>query len=239
MKINDNIEVLDVNDIYATTLGIRTDESIAWYKSARSNLRSAKALLDNKQYPHSVFFLQQSIECVVKAIVLENKVIDNAKIFSHSPEKALELFYKKMNSGSIEFCVKIKDRMKDLNDFESRIVEMAAQVNSQAKEYMEIERMKDINGFLVNKEAVVAIGLPGSAISDEVAYKFIFRKQFVLNLVYCFSILFSTTQQSSRYPTCVNGNLLIPTQQYSLPKIIEGLTTILPWFDFILQEVYE
>lgn len=238
MRINDDIEVLDVNEVYATTLGIRTDVSIAWYKSARSNLLSAKVLMDNKQYPHSAFFLQQSIECIVKAILLENKVIDNAKSFSHSPEKALELFYKKMNSGSMEFCVKIKERMKDLNDFESRMVEMATLVNSLAKEYMDIERMKDINDFQVNPESVVAIGLPGKVVSDVVAYKFIFRKQFVLNLVYCFAILFSTTQQSSRYPTIVNEELLLPDQQYSSPKIVDGLATILPWFNFILQEVY-
>ena len=82
MEIRDDIVVLDVNEIYGVTSAKRTDVSLAWFKSARSNLYSAKVLLDSKQYSHTVFFLQQSIECIIKAILLENSIIDNAKSFS-------------------------------------------------------------------------------------------------------------------------------------------------------------
>ena len=217
----------------------RTDISLAWFKSARSNLYSAKVLLDSKQYSHTVFFLQQSIECIIKAILLENSIIDNAKSFSHSPEKTLELFYVKMNSDSLKFCLKVKERMRDLRDFESRMVTMVALVNSQVKEYIEIEGLKEVDDFQVSREGALAMGLPETVIPDVVVYKFVQRKHFVLNLIYCFAVLFNTTQQSSRYPTLVGGDLLLPAKQYGLPKIVEGLITIVPWFDYILREIYE
>lgn len=239
MEIRDDIVVLDVNEIYGVTSAKRTDVSLAWFKSARSNLYSAKVLLDSKQYSHTVFFLQQSIECIIKAILLENSIIDNAKSFSHSPEKALELFYVKMNSDSLKFCLKVKERMRNLRDFESRMVTMVALVNSQVKEYIEIEGLKEVDDFQVSREGALAMGLPETVIPDVVVYKFVQRKHFVLNLIYCFAVLFNTTQQSSRYPTLVGGDLLLPAKQYGLPKIVEGLITIVPWFDYILREIYE
>lgn len=106
MEIRDDIVVLDVNEIYGVTSAKRTNVSLAWFKSARSNLYSAKVLLDSKQYSHTVFFLQQSIECIIKAILLENSIIDNAKSYSHSPEKALELFYVKNEFRFFEILLK-------------------------------------------------------------------------------------------------------------------------------------
>ena len=90
-----------------------------------------------------------------------------------------------------------------------------------------------------NPGVKATVGLPETVIPDVVVYKFVQRKHFVLNLIYCFAVLFNTTQQSSRYPTLVGGDLLLPAKQYGLPKIVEGLITIVPWFDYILREIYE
>ena len=91
--------------------------------------------------------------------------------------------YVKMNSDSLKFCLKVKERMRDLRDFESRMVTMVALVNSQVKEYIEIEGLKEVDDFQVSREGALAMGLPETVIPDVVVYKFVQRKHFVLNFI--------------------------------------------------------
>ena len=101
-RIKENIETLDVNEVFGVSVNERTETSLAWFSVAKDNVSTAKLLFDNKKYHHCVFFLQQSIECIVKGVLLENKIVDHAEDFSHSPIEALEQFYMQVGAGNTE-----------------------------------------------------------------------------------------------------------------------------------------
>ncbi|MBO5843802.1 MAG: HEPN domain-containing protein [Bacteroidales bacterium] len=217
-KIKDNIESIDINDKYAITKSERTPESCSWYKVANENLITAKILLDNKRIPHTIFFLQQSIECIIKAILLENKFIDNVKDFNHKPEEAIVQFLKREQSDSVKILDHINEKMSNEKDFVSRLKTMSAIVNTLTTQY---DNIVDL---------------------DKKIFK---EKEYTKNIIYCFAILFSTTQQNTRYPESTNNNadgnnrLNLPNEIYQeTTETLKGLDSIILFFEYILNKVY-
>lgn len=217
-KIKDNIEVIDINDKYAITKSERTPESCSWYEVANENLITAEILLDNKRIPHTIFFLQQSIECIIKAILLENKIINDVKDFNHKPEEAILQFLEREQSYSKEILDYIKKKMSYRRDFVSRLKTMNEIVNKLTRQYNNIVDL----------------------------YEKIFKEiEYTNNIIYCFAILFSTTQQNTRYPESANNNTddnkrwNLPNEMYQeTAETLDELNSIMPFFKFILDTVY-
>lgn len=240
-RIKENIETLDVNEVFGVSVNERTDTSLAWFSVAKDNVSTAKLLFDSKKYHHCVFFLQQSIECIVKGILLENKMVDNAEDFSHSPIEALEQFYMQVGAGNLEYCQYIKRAMADRISFEERITQMADIYNFYMSQYlaaMEVEAPED---FEVDTNCFSDIGLPQGS-GRNIAYWHVQTCHYTNIFIFCIAVLFSNTkrgkiQQNTRYPMAENGKIM-PQEKYpETENVVNGLSSIIPSFDFILKTI--
>ena len=72
MKINKKIEVQNLNELFDITCSNRTEYSTCWLNVSINNYNTAFVLFKNNIYCHAIFFMQQSIECLIKAILIEN-----------------------------------------------------------------------------------------------------------------------------------------------------------------------
>ncbi len=204
-NISNNFETVDINSRYGITISYRTDYTVLWFETAHENLITAKILLNTNRYPHCIFFLQQSIECIIKGILLENKIIqtDDLKIWSHNPEKAIEEFYKLVESYNYELCIAIKKKITKYDKFSERLEICVQIVNYLTNEY--------------NKNL----------------YDFIEQHKYIDNLIYCFAVLFNNSQQNTRYPTTENidntpskkytGSQSIKDDLYKLILLVEHI----------------
>ena len=75
MKINKKIEVQNLNELFDITCSNRTEYSSCWLNVSINNYNTAFVLFKNNIYCHAIFFMQQSIECLIKAILIENNLI--------------------------------------------------------------------------------------------------------------------------------------------------------------------
>lgn len=234
-KINKNIKTFDVNEHIGIADNVRTEQSISWYRTAMENLITADILLKNKRISHCVFFMQQCIECIIKGILLENKLVDNVKDFNHSPENAIEQFYEYVESNMIDSCNDIKDKMHNISNFESRLEHMAEISNSFTMEYD--ESIQDCPpDFTINSDVSNVIGIDISY-SKENIYKHIQESIYINKLIYCLAILFNGVQQNTRYPICENG-ISLPNEKYKYSsKIVNGLSSIIRCFNFIIGKI--
>lgn len=234
-KINKNIKTFDVNEHIGIADNARTEQSISWYRTAMENLITADILLKNKRISHCVFFMQQCIECIIKGILLENKLVDNVKDFNHSPENAIEQFYEYVESNLIDSCNDIKDKMRNISDFELRLEYMAEISNNCTIEH--VKSSQDCPpDFIVNPNVLDMIGIDISS-SKEKIYKHIQESMYVDKLIYCFAILFNGVQQNTRYPICENG-ISLPNEKYKYSsKIVNGLSSIIRCFNFIIGKI--
>ena len=188
-KIKKDIKTIDINDIFGVADNERTDYTISWYLIAQENIKTAKVLLNNKRIYHCVFFLQQSIECIIKGILLENRLIDNVKDFNHKPEDAIEQFYIKLDSESIHICNYIKKEMSSIIDFESRLIHMAKIANSYTIQYNNLIQHCP-SEFMIDPNVLPAIGLDDQC-KKEVIYNRLQKKHYTNTLIYCFATLLS------------------------------------------------
>lgn len=235
-EINKDIKTLDVNETFGVVENERSDYTISWFLVAKENFLTARILLENARYNHCVFFLQQCIECIIKGILLENKIIDEARIFNHSPEEALELFYNQQGSGSIDNCKFIKDSLKSVNDFELRLIKIVSIVNIFTDNYSECLQKKNFNDMNIHNASLSTLGL-SQFCSQEDAVKKVYKMYYVNNLIYCFAILFNNVQQNTRYPMneCVG---LMPSDKYKKTEnLVKGLSSMMSHFDFILNAI--
>lgn len=235
-QIKENIKTKDVNEIFGIVEAHRNQYSIAWYLTARNNLQSAKILYYNKRYNHTVFFLQQCIECIVKGILTENDLTDKPKSWGHTPEAAIEAFYKSVEASMDNFTA-INNRMAGLVDFESRMRECATIVNeayTDAKELKDCITKEEL--YTIEPDIYTHLGLNKSTNKIE-AQRRIIDIQFVNILIYVFSKLFNPCQQEARYPEYKNGELILPEKIFSSKSIVDELDTIIKWFDYMFNEI--
>ena len=240
-RINDKIKTFDVNEIFGASVNERTDESLTWFFVAKDNLSTAKLLFENKKYHHCVFFLQQSIECIIKGILIENKIVVNAQDFSHSPVEALEQFYIQVGAGNTEYCQYIRREMEDKVGFEERITHMAYIYNYFMRQYFAALEKEAPEDFSIDTNCYSAIGLPKQC-DRNIAYWYVLRCHYTNIFIFCIAILFSNTkqgkiQQNTRYPMEENGKLMPQDKYPETEKIVNGLSTIIPSFDSILKTI--
>ena len=76
----------------------RTNAVSTWYDVAKENIISAQILLQNERYSHSVFFIQQSIECCIKGVFLENSIAEpqDVKDINHYAFRAFRTYHRKV-----------------------------------------------------------------------------------------------------------------------------------------------
>ena len=117
--LKNNIDYQD----YSIVLG-NNQEAYNWYITADENIKTAEILLNNKRYPHSIFFMQQCVECLIKGIFLEAEIIFDPKSISHAPEKAFIQFYEKvgdtLNKANCEVVITVLKNRK-IDNFEKKI----------------------------------------------------------------------------------------------------------------------
>ena len=236
-RIKENVKVIDVNKQIAIIDSERTQDSISWYLTAKEDLLTAEVLLNNQRIAHCVFFLQQSIECIIKGIIIENNLVNNVRDFSHRPEEAFEQFYVQHNSDNIEICSYIKNAMSNISDFESRLIRMA-----DIEKYYTFYYIHSIQNCPVDFEAepqsLQAMGLKKMCSKEDI-YNLVQKRFYVNTLIYLFAILFSPTQQNSRYPIR-EYDMIVPNEKYiNNKKTIEGLFSIIECYNYILNEVFK
>lgn len=233
--IQDDIKTVDVNEVFGITEAQRTDYSVAWNITAKSNLQSAKILYHNQRYSHTVFFLQQSIECVVKGILAENSITDDIKSLGHNPEKAFELFYARIEA-SIANISAINNRIGHMYDFKSRMHESANILNETYTTVKELKENISNDEIDIAADAYKYLGLNSNTSKSEAQIRLL-DIQFVQILVYLFSKLFNPCQQETRYPGYKNDRLVVPEMVYSSQDVADELDTIIKWFDYILDMI--
>lgn len=236
-RIQSDIKTLDVNDDLGVTANERTEISLSWFNVAKDNLDTAKILFEYKKYHHCVYFLQQSIECIVKGVLIENHIIDELQIKTHSPEDAFDCFYKHVNSSSIAITQYVRDRMSGIDSFELRLERMAQIMNYYTDQYNRGTILSPDYVRTFNNSSLSSLGLSIGMDEDAIVQK-IQKIYFVNLLVYCIATLFRESQQNTRYPMKSNDKLLLPSERYPGSELIfTGLQNLLVFYDYILENI--
>lgn len=206
--INKDIAEIELNDGFFITKSERTELSISWFSLAQDNFDTSQILLEHRKYHHSVFFMQQTIECIIKAILLENNIIKDTKNFSHSPEKAFLQLYEAQDAvEELKICKWAETEITKCLNFEKRMEYSASIVNA-------LTRMKDNSNFQIYTDII-----------------------YVNRVIFCLALLFSSTNQNSRYIELSNNEINTPKDIYNTESIINGLNTVSGLFKYILHEI--
>ena len=232
-KLSSSYTTIDVNDTFAVTLAKRDEWSLAWFLTANENLSTATLLYEKRRYSHSVFFLQQCVECIVKGILIENGLIDNPRDLNHFPEEAFRDFFKMVNSSSEENCAYIDKVFSSEMDFSKRMSSAAEIVNVT---YNQIKELKNTGvGFSVSKQAYSSLGLHRCS-TEENADMRIWDIQLSQILLYTFGKLLNPCQQDSRYPYKSNGEIVLPAMIYD-DDTAEELGKVIQWIHYIISKI--
>lgn len=171
----------------------RTNAVSAWYDAAKENITSAQILLQNERYSHSVFFIQQSIECCIKGVFLENSIAEprNVTDINHYAFKAFRTYHKKVqDDGCLEYCNIVSSYIDKGCTFSKKLEICAAIANVLTTEY---NNLIDVEGKTLSAHYdAKALGLDESTSQIDCHKRFskIYYFQFLLIL---FSYLFSHT----------------------------------------------
>lgn len=214
-KINtESIRYVNVNETFNMTIPERNKNSICWFETAAFDYKTASTLLDNKIYCHSFFFMQQCVECIVKGLLIENKIVNagDIKKWSHSPEEAFSAFYKFQKSLSEDFFTNIKVRIIKEHGLEAKLEITKNIINYYCHLYEEKKTTTPIEEHIVQHILVEAV---------------------IISL----SILLNTMQQNTRYPNIETCKL--PSMLYDESEIVvEYAPHILEWISYVLRHVY-
>lgn len=193
-KINENIESIDLDDEYATTIPNRNEESICWFKTALYNFRTASILIENKVFAHAVFFMQQCVECLIKGILVENKIVSlqELKKWSHKPEKAIEAFFEKLLSPSIDNIKYIRGKLDVDKNIEEKFkvaLDIINKCSAQTTENM----------------------------ATNLSKMYVYTNECVNLCLFTLAVLLNSSQQNTRYPGI---NKRVPMQLYDESSLI-------------------
>lgn len=217
---------------------IRTDYILSWYKVANENVRSAFLLLHNDRISHAVFFLQQTIECLIKGLFLENGVAapSDMEIIKHYPNKAFRTFYDKVQDNyGVKFCDLFQNVINKGKSFYEKLDISAQVANVLTTDYNENQETEGNN--IPTSYSPESMGLnPTSSQEDrhKRAYK-LYYYQYILNLLaYVFT---HEIESNARYPQFVDDNHSItPSSLFDL-KIKANLSFITILLDNIVNEI--
>lgn len=237
--IKENLNCVDVSEEVGAISGSRTPTVIAWYKTAKNNLCSAKILFENKQYPHSVFFIQQCVECIVKGIFLESGIVSEEKVkdISHNPFKAYKDLYTKINyKQGLYYCDEFQKRLDTVKSFEDKLKVSAKIANQFTTKYTEDIKIAFSSTNLPKYENRQALGLPNHA-SELACHLTILQYLYTQNILLLLSYTFThNTEQTARYFTLEN-TVIMPDTIYSTPIVIESIETLINLLGAILRDI--
>ena len=198
--LKNNIDYQD----YSIVLGNNQD-AYNWYITADENIKTAEILLNNKRYPHSIFFMQQCVECLIKGIFLEAEIIFDPKSISHAPEKAFIQFYEKvgdtLNKANCEVVITVLKNRK-IDNFEKKIHYFISIINDATTQYEQ------------NLNALSETHLTA---------KFIY----VQTVLFCLAKLFEGTQQDTRYPMQTSNGIVLPFTIFNSEIIVEKCPSLI------------
>ena len=201
MKINKKIEVQNLNELFDITCSNRTEYSSCWLNVSINNYNTAFVLFKNNIYCHAIFFMQQSIECLIKAILIENNLISFSDIKSanHRPEQALDEYLIDKKSETYNTFLFIKDKIYHESNFEKKFQLALNIINDCTKQTNVIITKDDSNTQL--------------------------HIHYLINLhIYTLSILLGQLEQKTRYP---NDNNETPNVLFDGSQIIKEIVPLL------------
>ncbi len=79
------------------------DLALSFYKTAKADLRIAKLLHDNSEFPNSIYHFQQAVEKLSKAFGLKNNFIESKNIESKISHRSEKVFTKHIAKTQKEF----------------------------------------------------------------------------------------------------------------------------------------
>lgn len=240
LPIEQNLNRVDVSTEVAAITGFRTPTVIAWYKTAKNNLRSAKILFDGKQYPHSIFFIQQCVECLVKGTFLESGIVTEDKVrdISHNPSKAYRDLYTEIDyKQGLYYCNEFQKRLDAVNTFEEKLIISANLANHFTTKYTEDINNAFSSSTLPKYENKPALGLPENA-SQLTCHLTTLQNLYTQNILLLLSYTFThNTEQTARYFT-LDNNVIMPDTIYSTPTVIESIETLINLLEANIRDIF-
>lgn len=213
-KINDKLKEVDIEKQLGIVYGFNYEEAVIWYNIANENLTTSKILLDNHRYAHAVFFMQQSVECFIKGILIHSEILhsDKVKSVSHDIESVLCEFYKKVGD---EY---------NINTIQS--IHSKLQVHTSLSDKITMIIVPCANNIIEQFENA----------KTDLTYRVHAIHGYITNMLILLSILLDrNTQQDTRY--YANGSY--PCEKYTessqLDKVMEYLISVNEWIKFLLN----
>lgn len=197
---------------YSIVFGNNKD-AYNWYITADENIKTAEILFNNKRYAHSIFFMQQCVECLIKGIFLETQIVLNPKDISHAPEKTFIQFYEKVeDSLNKKNCEIVVNALKErgIDNFEKKINYFIPVINDATNQYEQ---------------------------NLKTPYRTIARFSYVQTVLFCLAKLFEDTQQETRYPIKIANEILLPTNIFNSDKIKEKGTSLILLIKSIINNI--
>ena len=210
-KINDKLNEVEIEEQFGIVYGFNYEEAVIWYNIADENLTTSKVLIDNHRFAHAAFFMQQSVECFIKGILIHSEILspDKVKSVSHDIESVFCEFYKKVGDEyNINTIQSIHSKLQDHISFSDKITMIIVPCANNIIE--QFERAKD------------------SAFGIHTIHGYI------TNMLILFSILLDRNiQQDTRY----YDNDSYPCEKYTessqLDKVLEYLISVNEWIKFL------
>ena len=237
IKLKENFNLVDLSPEIKTIIGEKTDIVINWYILAKENLLSASIMIDNVRIPHAIFFIQQSIECLVKGIFLESGIIEEktVKSINHNPAEIFKNFYQKVNyKEGLYYCEMFPQYLNQGENFEERLAISAHIANQFTTRYCNLVSGKDDNN-IPEYQNISTLGLDENA-SHFYCHLKVNRGFYVQDMLLLLSFVFSNNiEQEVRYPKENNPEFL-PEKEFNKIRIRECLPTIIRIINNILNE---
>lgn len=232
-----SLEVMPNVHIHKTN---RTSAVNAWYEAANEDVISARVLLQNNRFSHSVFFIQQSIECCIKGIFLENSIAEphNVKDINHYAFKAFRTYHMKVQDDA---CLAYSDIVSSYIDkgctFLEKLEICAKIANVLTTDY---NSQIDVEGKILSAHYdPKALGLDESTSQIDCHKRFskIYYFQFLLIL---FSYLFShTVEMNARYPVFSENNIIERPSTSFDGRLKINLSLLILLIQHIISEIIE
>ena len=213
-KINDKLKEIEIEKQFGIVYGFNFEEAVIWYNIADENLTTSKVLIANQRFAHAAFFIQQSVECFIKGILIHSEILspDKVKFVSHDIESLFCEFYKKVGDEyNINTIQSIHSKLQGHTSFSDKITMIIVPCANNIIE--QFERAK-----------------------TDLTFGFHTIYGYITNMLILFSILLDRNiQQDTRY----YDNDSYPCEKYTessqLDKVLEYLISVNEWIKFLLN----
>lgn len=211
-KINDKLKEVDIEKQFGIVYGFNFEEAVIWYNIADENLTTSKVLIDNHRFAHAAFFMQQSVECFIKGILIHSEILSPYKVksVSHDIESVFCEFYKKIGDEYYFNTIQnIHSKLQEHTSFSDKITMIIIPCANNIIE--QFERAK-----------------------TDLTFGFHTIHGYITNMLILFSILLDRNiQQDTRY----YYNDSYPCEKYTessqLDKVLEYLISVNEWIKFL------